>query len=103
LLVKIIYTSIKDLMEDFVGEKKKFTEPVIIDINSIGVQCIGFITRKDLSMLGLEGKIAVYLPYSYSLTGHLLIVSADKVKPLNVNPTEVMKFLMSAGITGLHE
>src|ERR1035437_4134394 len=29
-LVKIIYTSVKDLLSAFVGQKKKFSEPVLI-------------------------------------------------------------------------
>lgn len=100
-LVKIIYTSLKDLIEAFVGEKKKFTEPVLVDFTEKGVQVLGFVTRKELPQLGVADKIAVYLPYSYSFTGHLIIVPAEKVKPVNANSTEVMKFLVSAGVTGL--
>lgn len=100
-LVKIIYTSLKDLIEAFVGEKKKFTEPVLVDYTETGVQVLGFVTRDDLSQIGAEGKLAVYLPYSYSFTGHLIIVPADKVTRIQANSTEIMKFLVSAGVTGL--
>ena len=46
--VKIIYTSVKDLMEAFVGEKKKFNHPVLVEM-SPGLFKPGFITQTDLT------------------------------------------------------
>jgi uncharacterized membrane protein len=100
-LVKIIYTSVKDLLSAFVGSKKKFSEPVLIkeNINS-DMEKIGFITAHDLSKLGIpDGKVAVYLPYSYNVSGMLVIVPVENVKHLEANPTDVMKFVVSAGVT----
>jgi len=34
-IIKIVYTSIKDLMSAFVGQKKKFTEAVLVKISSV--------------------------------------------------------------------
>lgn len=99
--IKIIYTSVKDLIEAFVGEKKKFSEPVLVQISEF-TQSIGFVTRHDLPFLDLPGKTAVYFPYSYSLTGRLLFVDKTNVKPLHANATEVMKFVVSGGVTGFH-
>jgi uncharacterized membrane protein len=50
--VKIIYTSVKDFMEAFVGDKKKFNNPVLIKMND-GIYKPGFITKDDLSILNL--------------------------------------------------
>jgi len=100
-LIKIIYTSVKDLLSAFVGQKKKFSEPVLIkeNINS-DMEKIGFITAYDLSKLGIpEGKVAVYLPYSYNVSGMLVIVPVANVKRLEANSTDVMKFVVSAGVT----
>ncbi|MCX6352976.1 MAG: DUF502 domain-containing protein [Bacteroidetes bacterium] len=102
-LVSLIYSSIKDLIDSFIGDKRKFTEPVLISIYSDGVQAMGFVTRRDLTELGLKDKSAVYLPYSYAISGHVLIVDNSKITPLHANPSEVMKFLVSAGITGFAE
>jgi uncharacterized membrane protein len=104
-LVKIIYTSIKEFMSAFVGKDKKFTEPVLVKTNKHSdVEKIGFVTQHDLSALGIpSGKVAVYLPYSYAFTGSLIIVPTDNVKPLNANPTEVMKFIVTAGVTSIPE
>jgi uncharacterized membrane protein len=100
-LVKIIYTSVKDLLSAFVGQKKKFSEPVLIRENTNSdMEKIGFITAHDLSKLGIpEGKVAVYLPYSYNVSGMLVIVPVENVTPLEANPTDVMKFVISAGVT----
>ena len=100
-LVKIIYTSVKDLLSAFVGSKKKFSEPVLIrESKNSDMEKIGFITAHDLSNLGIpEGKVAVYLPYSYNVSGMLVIVPVENVKPLDANSTDVMKFVISAGVT----
>ncbi len=100
-LVKIIYTSVKDLLSAFVGQKKKFSEPVLIRENANSdMEKIGFITAHDLTKLGIsEGKVAVYLPYSYNVSGMLVIVPVENVTPLEANPTDVMKFVISAGVT----
>ncbi len=74
-LFKIIYTSVKDLLSAFVGKERKFDTPVLINIDAHGhMQRIGFITSKDLSHIGLEGKVSVYLPSSYGMLGELVIV-----------------------------
>src|SRR5665647_2409813 len=86
-LVKIIYTSVKDLLSAFVGQKKKFSEPVLIRENANSdMEKIGFITAHDLSKLGIpDGKVAVYLPYSYNVSGMLVIVPVENVRRLSAN------------------
>ncbi len=102
-LIKIIYTSVKDLVSAFVGQKKRFTEPVMVKIGKgYDLEKIGFITNRDLSFLGIEGqKVAVYLPHSYAWSGNLFIVPAENVRPIDASSTEVMKFIISAGVTNL--
>lgn len=102
-LLKIIYTSVKDLIEAFVGEKKRFTKPVLVTINlNPMIQRIGFVTENDLTRMGIESsKIAVYLPFSYGFNGQLLVVEAVNVKELDVSGTEMMKFIISGGVTDI--
>lgn len=96
--VKIIYTSVKDFMEAFVGDKKKFNNPVLVELGQ-GIFKPGFITQEDLKGLNLPGMVAVYCPHSYAFSGNLFIVTKDKVKPLEGNSTEVMKYIVSGGVT----
>ena len=104
-LIKIIYSSVKDLLEAFVGSKKKFTEPVIVKINNDSdVSQIGFLTQTDLTDLGIkEGFVSVYVPFSYSIMGNVYVVPRVNVKKLESSPTETMKFVVSGGITNVSE
>lgn len=96
--VKIIYTSVKDFMEAFVGDKKKFNHPVLVEM-SPGIHKPGFITQEDLSELHLPGLSAVYFPHSYAFSGNLFLVEKTRIRPFDGNPTDVMKFIVSGGVT----
>ena len=100
-LFKFLYSSIKDLTEAFVGDEKKFNEAVIVEVNEFGLKKIGFLVQKDLSKLNLPGEVAVYFPYSYSFAGQVVIISADKVKPIEKSGSDMMKFVISGGVSGL--
>lgn len=100
-LFKFLYSSIKDLTEAFVGEEKKFNEPVLVDVNGDGLKKIGFLTQKDLGSISLPGHVAVYFPWSYSFAGQVVIVTTDKVEPLNMNAADAMKFVISGGVSGI--
>lgn len=104
-LVKTLYSALKDLMSAFVGKERRFDRPVLVRIGSIGtaVERIGFVTRTDLSSLGLgPERIAVYLPHSYAWSGNLCIVHADQIVPLAISPADAMKFIVSGGVSGVH-
>lgn len=98
--VKIIYTLFKDFLEAFVGDKRKFKEPVAVEMGP-SVYKMGFITHKDLSIIGFEGFVSVYFPHSYNFSGNVFIVPAEKVKPIDANPSDVMKFIVTGGVTEL--
>lgn len=100
-LLKVIYSSVKDLIEAFVGEKKRFNQPVLVTVSKEpGIQRIGFVTQNDLTVMGLsDQKLAVYLPFSYGFNGQLVIVPAENVEKINASGTEMMKFVISGGVT----
>lgn len=100
-IFKFLYSSIKDLTEAFVGEDKKFSEPVLVEVNEFGLKKVGFLVQKDLTKLNLPGEVAVYFPFSYSFAGQVVIIPADKVKPIDKGAGEMMKFVISGGVSGL--
>ncbi|HRS38610.1 MAG TPA: DUF502 domain-containing protein, partial [Bacteroidia bacterium] len=104
-LVKLIYSSVKDLVQAFVGEKRRFNQPVLVRLEKESeINRIGFITQEDLSDLGLEKeKVAVYLPFSYSFAGELIILPRENIRPLNASGTDMMKFIISGGVTEIKE
>jgi uncharacterized membrane protein len=100
-LVKILYSSITDLLSAFVGQKKKFTEPVMVIMNKENdIRKLGFVTEKDLKSMGISQEyVAVYLPHSYNFSGNMFIVPSKNVIPVNAPPAEFMKFIVSGGVT----
>ncbi|WP_162416301.1 DUF502 domain-containing protein [Cyclobacterium roseum] len=101
-LVNILYTSIKDLMSAFVGDKKKFNTPIIVKLSE-NISRLGFMTQDDLKVLGQEDLVAVYFPHSYNFSGNLFLVPRANVTRLkNVNSTEIMKFIVSGGVSQLN-
>lgn len=98
-LVKILYTAIRDLTQAFVGERKRFDQPVTIaptaDPNLL---LLGFLTRDALDEFGLPGFASVYLPQSYNFAGQLVLVPRDRIRSLDAGATQAMKFIISGGV-----
>jgi uncharacterized membrane protein len=102
--VKLIYSSIKDILSAFVGDKKTFNKPVLVTINKENqLYRIGFITQNDLSDLGLKDMVVVYFPQSYAVAGDHYVVPKESVKPLDVPGAVAMKFIVSGGVSGFKE
>jgi uncharacterized membrane protein len=101
-LVKLVYTSIKDLIGAFVGERKSFDRAVAVRLSADSpLRMLGFVTRPGLAALGMPHHVAVYLPQSYNFAGNLVIVPSDLVEPLDVSSSELMTFIVSGGVSGL--
>lgn len=100
-LVKMIYSSIKDLLNAFVGDKKSFNIPVLVALSSDSdVSAIGFVTNESLDNLGIKDKVAVYLPQSYNFAGNLIVVPKSQVTSLDADSGDVMAFVVSGGVSG---
>jgi len=101
--LEFIYSALNDLFSAFVGKERKFNKPVLVRIHpeNSTLEKLGFLTEDDLSLLGEKDKVAVYFPHSYNFSGELFIVPREFVTPVNLNPSDVMKFIVSAGITDL--
>jgi len=99
-ILRLIYTSFKDLFSAFVGKEKKFHRPVVVLVDEKNdIWRMGFLTNDKMGEMGLEGKVAVYFPLSYNISGILYIVPANRIKPLNISPAEAMKFILSGGVS----
>ncbi len=100
-LVKMIYSSVKDLVGAFVGEKKQFDKPVLVQlIPGSGVQMMGFITQESLASLGMAESVAVFVPQSYNFGGSVIVVPKTQVELLKVESGDLMAFLLSGGVSG---
>lgn len=100
-LLKTIYSSVKDLMSTFVGNKKGFSEPVLVKVyENSTIERIGFITNEDVESLNIaKGKVLVYMPHSYAISGQLFVVEKKNVSPIDKSSAEIMKLIVSGGVT----
>jgi uncharacterized membrane protein len=97
-LIKMIYTSARDLTFAFVGDRKGF-RPVAVSLSpGSNIKVIGFATKEGLEELGLADNVAVYLPQSYNFAGNVIVVPKEQVIPINADSADVMKFIVSGGI-----
>jgi uncharacterized membrane protein len=103
-LVKIIYSTVKDLLGAVVGDKRKFNKPVLVRINKENdLHQIGFVTQSDLTELGLHQMIVVYIPHSYAISGNHFFVPKENIQPLKISGPTAMKFIVSGGVSGFRE
>jgi uncharacterized membrane protein len=102
--IKHIYGTTRDFFEAFAGDKKKFTQNVLANVDDNDVWRIGFITRDDMSDFGLVDFVSVYVPMAYSVAGNVYIIPKNRVKPITqYSSTQTMKFAVSGGVTDLGE
>ena len=102
-LIKIIYTSMKDMMNAFVGKKKQFKHPVSVKLGEgVELERLGFITKDDLEELGIkDDKVIVYFPFSYAISGQVFIVPRKNVTRIDASSSDVMKLIISGGVTSV--
>jgi uncharacterized membrane protein len=102
--IKIIYTTVKDFLEAFAGNKRKFNKPVLVNVDAADVWRMGFITQTDLSQFDMREHVCVYVPHSYAFSGVTYFVKQDRIKIIkDVNSTDAMKFIVSGGVTDVAE
>ena len=104
-LLKTIYSSVKDLMNTFVGQKKGFSEPVLVKVyENSTIERIGYITNEDVESLKIKkGKVLVYMPHSYAISGQLFVVEKKYVTRIDQPASEVMKLIISGGVTDIDD
>jgi uncharacterized membrane protein len=98
--VRLLYTSSKDMLSAFVGEKRRFDKPVIVTLSADGaVNALGFLTADSMESLGIADHVTVYVPQSYGFAGNMLVVRREQVRRLDADSAEVMAYIISGGVT----
>ena len=98
--VSLVYGSTKDLVKAFVGEKRRFDKPVLVELFPGGhAHVLGFVTQESLSQLGLDTMVSVYVPQSYHWAGQVYVFPATTVQRLDASSAAVMAFIVSGGVT----
>jgi len=101
-LVNLLYTSIKDLLGAFVGDKKTFDRPAMITLDGAGkVKVFGFVTCNAFEDARLKGWVAVYLPQAYNFAGNVILVPKESVEAVDADPAQFMAFIVSGGVAAM--
>jgi uncharacterized membrane protein len=98
--VRLVYTSTKDLLNAFVGEKRRFDKPVIVALTPDGaIKGLGYITQESADSLGALDSVVVYFPQSYAFAGWTFVVPATRVTRVETVSSDFMAFVVSGGVT----
>jgi uncharacterized membrane protein len=98
--IKFIYSTLQDFFEAFAGEKKKFTQNVLANVDDNDVWRVGFITQDNMEKFGFTDYVAVYIPMAYSVAGNVYIIPKERIRPItNISAAQTMKFAVSGGVT----
>ncbi|MCC6872739.1 MAG: DUF502 domain-containing protein [Sandaracinaceae bacterium] len=98
-VVNLLYSSLKDLLGAFVGDRKSFDKPVMVTVDPVrSIRVFGFVTCDRFDDARLGDHVAVYLPQSYNFAGNLLVVRRDLVEPVDADPAQFMAFIVSGGV-----
>lgn len=98
--LKHIYSTTRDFFEAFAGDKKKFTQNVLANVDDNDVWRLGFITKDEMEEFGLPGFVAVYIPMAYSVAGNVYVIPKSRIKVItHISSAQTMKFALSGGVT----
>jgi uncharacterized membrane protein len=98
-VIGFVYTCIRDFFEAFVGNRRRFTHAVLVNIMGDDVWFIGFITDESPAIFNLDAKyVSVYIPKAYTMSGQLCIVPRERTRPIeHINAADVMKYAITGG------
>lgn len=96
-VVGFIYSSIRELV-DTSRRSYRFERPVLVRLSphSEAYQ-MGFLTDEE-PLPHRPELVAVYLPYSFSFMGKLLLVPRAQVEALPIKAAEALRFVVSGGL-----
>ena len=98
-LLKGLYGTIRDTVHSFLGDKKFFSQSVLVQFPDRGYEKLGFVTQDPPTFIDQgEEKIVVYLPHSFQISGEMVVVPKTNVRYLDLPPEVALKLIMSAGI-----
>jgi uncharacterized membrane protein len=101
-IVSLLYTSLKDLLGAFVGDKKSFDRPAMVSLDTEGkVRVFGFVTCDRFDDVRLKDMCAIYLPQAYNFAGNILIVPKSAVEHVDADPAQFMAFIVSGGVSAM--
>lgn len=107
-LVKTLYGATRDFTNLFAKSgRTRFSKVVIVRLGNPPLRVLGFITSETTDCLpGAllpegEESVIVYLPLSYQIGGHTVVVPRSSIEPTDLTFEEAMRFIITAGVSKL--
>lgn len=101
--LKTVYSMIKDTIHSLIGEKRAFSQVVLVT-HEDGGKRIGFLTTEDVTAFYLRTDyIAVYVPHALQVSGELRLYPRDIVEFIDTPVEEAMRFCLTAGVAAKKE
>jgi uncharacterized membrane protein len=105
-VIRSVYPTIRDFFEYFSPMRKKdFQQVVAVKLPENGLEVVGLVTQTDRSRMpknfGDGDCVLVYLPMSYMIGGYTVVVPRANVRDLDLTMDEAMRFILTAGVTGV--
>ena len=103
-VVRTIYHGVKHLTTGIIGEKKIFSQAVLLEFPIKGLKFIGFVTGEETSQMtpGNTKLLKIFIPTTPNPTsGFFCYVPEEKVEKLNITVDEAFKLIISAGYANL--
>lgn len=103
-LIKTIYGAVRDLT-DMVSSNKsgqKLGRVVLLQWPNMPVRMVGILTVENLARFNLAQEddcVAVYLPMSYQIGGHTILIQRRHLTPLDMSLEDAMRFVVTAGVS----
>lgn len=98
--VKSLYSTIKELIQNLVGQRRGFQRAVLIQWPDERAQVLGLVTHESLppEIDPTGTKIAVYLPNTFQFAGITVLVERSRVTACDLSVEDAFKFSISAGL-----
>lgn len=99
-LVKTVYTGLRDIFSFAAGDKQKQGLGRVVRVKLPGnMRMIGFVTSESPSWRPRDDvHVAVYIPLSYQIGGHTVLIHPDKLEPLDMKVEDAMRLALTAGM-----
>ena len=103
-IVRTVYHGVKHLTKGIVGDKKIFSEVVLIEFPIKGLKFIGFVTGEDTlnTVQDQQRVLKIFVPTTPNPTsGYFCYAPEDKVEKMDISVDEAFKLIISAGYANL--
>lgn len=102
--IKSLYGATQDVVNFFAEQKsREFNRVVLVKIESLGFQVIGFVTQEKASLWPSAGdgeeRVGVYLPMSYQVGGYWVLVPKKDLTPLPLSIEDAARIVFTAGMS----